>query len=117
MIDKLIILAIGASIATGFGTLYDDDIPPPRFQRLGTLPVTFAKQDEINRLCGTPPAGQNLETKACSLVGKPHIVLADPVTSNTKSTAAAPATNWRTLWVAGRTRTRSRFVTSHVIFT
>jgi hypothetical protein len=78
VIDKLIILAIGASIATGFGTLYDDDIPPPRFQRLGTLPVTFAKQDEINRLCGTPPAGQNLETKACSLVGKPHIVLADP---------------------------------------
>jgi hypothetical protein len=42
------------------------------------LPVTFANQAEINRSLRHASGRQNLETKACSLKGKPHIVLDDP---------------------------------------
>jgi hypothetical protein len=74
------VLLFLATIATGFGTVYDDDWPPQRFQRLGTLSVTFTDQAGIDDLCGKAPTtpAQPLSTKGCSLKGKPHIVMDDP---------------------------------------
>lgn len=74
MLSKAFLLA--TVLATGFGTLNDDDWPPMRFQKIGTAQVIFAEQSGIDAACGKAPDG--FVTEGCS--NDARIVLRDPCT-------------------------------------
>ena len=63
-----------AALSSGYGTLTDDDWPPMRFRKIGTITVVFTEQDGVDRLCGKAPAPW--QTEACA--NNTRIVLPDP---------------------------------------
>jgi hypothetical protein len=75
MLSKALILAAASVAACGYGLQCDDDWPPARFQRAGTVKVIFAAtQADIDDICGKGEDGETVN--GCS--NEHRIVLRNP---------------------------------------
>jgi hypothetical protein len=69
---------LALTLATGFGTRYDDHWPPARWRGVGTTSVLYARsQETVDHLCGRAP--KNMTTEAC-VTTQGVEVLPDPCT-------------------------------------